>query len=237
MTFPDATSKPRIAVVEDDADLRDNTVEFLAELGYPAWGADCGEAFFRRLAEAPVDVVVLDVELPGADGFSIAERLHAAKDIGIVIVTARSDVDDRIAGLACGADTYLVKPVDLRELAANLDALARRFARRAPAAGAKISWQLDVESWQWSAPNGSRLKLTAKEYLLVRALAEAGGATVAKARLSARLDSQAVPSSFNHIDVLLSRLRKKGEQAFGQPIPIRAITAIGYAMTVRCTLS
>ncbi|MFZ2853754.1 MAG: response regulator transcription factor [Rhodocyclaceae bacterium] len=237
MSFPGTTSKPRIAVVEDDADLRDNTVEFLAELGYPAWGADCGEDFFRRLAEAPVDVVVLDVELPDTDGFTIAERLHATQDIAIVMATARSDVDDRITGLACGADTYLVKPVDLRELVANLDALARRIARRAPVAGARISWRLDAENWQWSAPNGTSLKLTAKEYLLVRALTDAGGATVTKTQLSARLDSRATHSGFNRIDVLLSRLRKKGELAFGQQIPIKAITAIGYAMTAQCTLT
>lgn len=237
MPFLDATSKPCIAVVEDDADLRNNTVEFLAELGYPVWGAECGEDFFRRLAEASADVVVLDVELPDTNGFTIAERLRATKDIAIVMVTARSDVADRITGLARGADTYLVKPVDLRELAANLDALARRIVRRAPVARAKISWRLDVENWQWTAPNGTSLKLTAKEYLLVRALTDAGGATVSKTQLSARLDSHVTHSGFNRIDVLLSRLRKKGEQTFGQPIPIKAITAVGYAMTARCTLS
>lgn len=226
--------KPRVAVVEDDADLCANTVEFLAALGYPVWGAGSGEAFDRRRPSDPVEVVVLDVELPGEDGFAIAHRLQAAGDVAVVMVTARACLDDRVRGLASGADTYLTKPVDFRELAANIDAVARRLKR--PAADTSAPWRLDGEHWRWIAPDGAALELTAKEYLLVRCLAEAGGQVVSKAALAARLDGHSTHASFNRLDVLLSRLRKKGEPALQRRLPIRAVTAIGYALTVRCTL-
>lgn len=235
MPPPPVETKARVAVVEDDADLRDSTLDFLRALGYPAWGAEGGESFQRRLASDPVDVVVLDVELPGEDGFTIAGRLQGRADLGIVMVTGRCELDDRLTGLASGADTYLVKPVNLRELAANIDAVARRLMRpEGPPDG--MHWHLDRTNWIWIGPNGASLKLTAKEFIFVRNLAEASGGTVTKGELSAELDGSAASQNFNRLDVLLSRLRKKGEQAFGQPIPIRAVTAVGYAMTARCSL-
>lgn len=132
MTPAALSAKPKVAVVEDDADLRDSTLDFLTALGYPVWGVGSGEALYQRLADDPVDVVVLDVELPGEDGFSIAGKLQGAADLAIVMVTGRGALDDRLTGLSSGADTYLVKPVNLRELAANIDAVARRLGCLAP---------------------------------------------------------------------------------------------------------
>lgn len=227
--------RPRLAVVEDEPDQRDSMVEFLSLLGYPVWGVGSGEALYRRLPGEPVDVVVLDVGLPGEDGFRIARALRTLPGLGIVMLTARGSLDDRLMGLDSGADTYLVKPLDLRELAANIDAVARRLERGAAAkAPPEGAWRLEQESWCWFAPDGACLKLTAKEYLFVRCLAETPGDTVVKSTLSAQLGSDAGSCSYNRLDVLLSRLRKKGEQAFGRPIPIRAVTAMGFALTAAC---
>lgn len=226
--------KPNIAVVEDDADLCANTVEFLEALGYPVWGVGSGEELYRHMQAERVDVVVLDIELPDDDGFNIASRLRALDHVAIVMVTGRGCLDDRLHGLSSGADTYLVKPVDFRELAANIDAVARRLSHSGMNE-AKALWRLDQGKWLWIAPNGATLELTAKEYLFVHSLTEAGGQIVTKAALSVRLDGHGA-HSFNRLDVLLSRLRKKGEQALGCNLPIKAVTAIGYALTARCVL-
>lgn len=237
MTPPPGKNLPRVAVVEDDKDQRDSIVDFLLLLGYRAWGVCRGEALYRRLLAEPVDVVVLDVGLPGEDGFSIARHLRTFSGVGVVMLTARGGLADRIAGLDSGADTYLVKPLDLRELAANIDAVARRLqAGPAQRGEDEACWRLDRESWRWSAPDGASLKLTAKEYLFVRCLADAWGDTVSKAVLAAQLGGEASACNYNRLDVMLSRLRRKGEESFGRAVPIKAVTSLGFALTARCLL-
>ncbi|MDP2852107.1 MAG: response regulator transcription factor [Gallionella sp.] len=123
----------RIAVVEDDADLLDTMLEYLKIQGYPAWGVRNAEDFYRRFAADVVDVVVLDIGLPGEDGISVARHLRDLPDLTIIIVSARDALDDRLVGLKAGADRYLVKPVNLIELVANIEAVGRRPAH--PATG------------------------------------------------------------------------------------------------------
>lgn len=223
----------RVAIVEDDDDQRDSIVDFLSLLGYSVWGGGSGEALDRRIAGAPVDVVVLDVGLPGEDGFSIARRLRSLSAVGIVMLTARDGLEDCLAGLDSGADSYLVKPLYLRELAANIDAVARRIKPSRPAEK-ETCWRLEQEGWHWVSPDGTRLKLTAKEYLFVRCLARAGGETVTRDTLAAELGGDASTFSNNRLDVLVSRLRKKGDEAFGRPVPVKAVTALGFALTAMC---
>lgn len=123
-------AKPRVAVVEDDDDLRDNLLYFLNAYGYPVWGAESGEAFFQRLVANEVDVLVLDVGLPGEDGFAIAQRAAQLRTMAVIILSGRDSENDRQTGLDSGADLYLVKPVDLREIRARIDEvwLAQRAA-------------------------------------------------------------------------------------------------------------
>lgn len=118
-------TKPRVAVVEDDDDLRDNMLYFLKAYGYPAWGAESGEALFRRLETDAVDVLVLDVGLPGEDGFAVARRAAQCRSMAVIILSGRDSENDRINGLNNGADLYFVKPVDLREIIASIDKLCR----------------------------------------------------------------------------------------------------------------
>lgn len=123
-------TKPRVAVVEDDDDLRDNLLYFLNAYGYPVWGAESGEAFFQRLVANEVDVLVLDVGLPGEDGLAIAQRAAQLRTMAVIILSGRDSENDRQTGLDSGADLYLVKPVDLREIRASIDEvwLAQRAA-------------------------------------------------------------------------------------------------------------
>jgi DNA-binding response OmpR family regulator len=129
-TSPSVTP-PQIAVVEDDADLLASMLDYLHALGYPAWGVGSAEAFYKQLHMSPVDVLVLDIGLPGEDGLQLAAWVNRRVDLTVIIVSARDRLQDRLDGLAAGADRYLVKPVDLAELVANIDAAWRRSATTA----------------------------------------------------------------------------------------------------------
>lgn len=123
-------AQPRVAVVEDDDDLRDNMLYFLKASGYPVWGAESGEALFRRLLVDEADVLLLDVGLPGEDGFAVARRAAQLRTMAVIILSGRDSEKDRLNGLDSGADVYLVKPVDLRELIASIDEAWRKLAQR-----------------------------------------------------------------------------------------------------------
>jgi two-component system response regulator PhoP len=222
----------QVALLEDDLDLSASTQEFLQAMGYGVWAEATVPAFWLRLQQQPVDVVVLDVGLPDADGRDVARQLAQSQRCGVVMVTGYGQLDERIEGLTSGADVYLVKPVDLRELAANIDAVARR--RLVAAQTHTGRWCLDTEGWRLTAPNGVSLTLTAKEFLLVSTLTKSAQSVVTKAQLSSLLDGNDSLLSFNRLDVLLSRLRKKCEQTTGAKLPVRAVTALGYMMTVVC---
>lgn len=129
-------ASPHIVLVDDEEDLREPTAAYLAEQGLVVSEADGGRALDAILAERPVDLVVLDVTMPEEDGFSIARRLRAAgMPIGIVMLTARRDVIDRVVGLELGADDYLMKPFEPRELLARIRSVLRRIAAAPASSG------------------------------------------------------------------------------------------------------
>ncbi len=121
----------RIAFVEDEEDLREEIVFSLNELGFDATGYANGREFYAALQERGVDIALIDVGLPGEDGFSIVSHLRASSSMGVVMLTARGMLEERVRGLQQGADAYLVKPVPIKELAAVLQALGRRLPRPA----------------------------------------------------------------------------------------------------------
>ena len=255
----------RIAIVEDDADLLLSTQEFLSAAGYQVWGASSAEIFFRRCAAEPVDIVLLDIGLPGEDCLSVAALLQANTRIAVIILSARDAIEDRLAGMRAGADRYLVKPVNLIELAANIDAVAKRlgiqaapptsapvtppapvpalppaqpsqnrYARRAsdtPSAHQQRHWRLATQDWTLTAPEGSSLRLSAREFDLVHRLVMAQGQTVPKKELADAIFGPRVINGSERINVLLARLRKKAAQSLTQELPIKTAHQVGYAFT------
>lgn len=210
---------PRVAIVEDEADQRDSLEEYLTLLGYPAWSEASAEAFYRRVILAPVDVVVLDMGLPGEDGLALAEHISQT-GMGIVIVSARGELNDRLAGIKAGADTYLVKPVELRELAANLEALWRRLSPdTAKQEAASTSWRLLRNRRELRTPGGEAVHLTPSEFTLITCLVDSGGEAPRQCVCDA-LGNHLEEASFHRIDVMLSRLRKKVLQNTGLSLPL-----------------
>jgi DNA-binding response OmpR family regulator len=226
-------SLPRIAIVEDDPDLRDSLTEYLQAHGFRAWSVASAEAFYKRLTVAPVDAVVLDIGLPGEDGLSICQYLRAHDvRIGIVFLTARNLRNDRLTGLGAGADAYLVKPVDMDELILLLKRLGQRGGidpAPSPAAAPEAPWRLTGRDWQLVSPDGRTLKLTAREHRLLGLLIEAKGAVVPKRQLCAELFGPQIRLGDDRLEVMVSRLRKKGRDACGLALPIQTAHAEGYA--------
>lgn len=241
----------RIVVVEDETSLRADLVEYLSACGHGVVGCADGMALDAALARQSADILILDVNLPGEDGFSIAKRLREHSDIGIIMLTARGVNVDRVVGLEIGADVYLVKPVELRELEAQVRTLARRLkvqpsgacAPAAPAAAvaaaapsAASGWVYDQVAWALIAPNGAALKLTANERVFVNLLVERPGEPVSRSDIFRALGKREWDVGDRSVDSMVRRLRAKGEEALGHPLPIEAVHGTGYAFAAVVTV-
>jgi len=237
MTLCTQPTLPRIAIIEDDCDLLQSTLEYLHIAGYAAWGVGDGDAFYKQLLVDPVDVVMIDIGLPGDDGFSIARHLRSMPYLAVIIVSARDTLDDRLTGLKTGADRYLVKPVNLDELIANINAMVRRkvvvteTASTIPPVEAETFWLLSGQGWTLTSPNGAILKLTAREYRLLQMLIADQGQTLSKMDIADNIFGRRIANRSERLDVLLARLRKKANAILNEPLPIKTAYSHGYAFT------
>lgn len=225
----------RIAIVEDDFDLRQSMEECLLAYGYQVWSAGSAETFYRQIVSNPVDLVILDIGLPGEDGLSVAQHLREIAKLGVIVISGRVEVEDRLAGLRAGADCYLTKPVNLDELLANIKALFRRTGAQSTQTvipnPPTTSWRLDHREWLLFAPNGKFLKLTSSELILMKMLTQAQGEVVSKDNIADKLFKQSVANPDERIAVLISRLRSKVETTLGYSLPIKAVHQVGYVFT------
>ncbi|HEX7776520.1 MAG TPA: response regulator transcription factor [Parvibaculum sp.] len=230
----------RVIVVEDEADLRESIVIFLNKAGMDARGAADGRALDATLAERAADILVLDVNLSGENGFSLAVRHRAQANIGIIMLTARSQTDDQIVGLASGADSYLLKPLDLRVLEATIRNLAHRLSGVDADAQERqrvLGWGFDPATWLLTAPNGISVELSASEQKVLSVLASTGGEPASREAILAALGKSGFESDDHSLNAMLTRLRRKVETASGMDLPIRAIRTVGYAFTARLNSS
>lgn len=231
----------RIVVVEDEPALRGDLVEHLQVCGHDVRGADSGAQLDGLLAQEPADLLVLDVNLPGEDGFKIAKRLRERSEVGIIMLTARSMIVDRVVGLEVGADVYLVKPVDLRELEAQVKTLLRRLKTQAapapeaaedPAPAAQMlddGWAYDQLSWTLVSPTGGRMRLTATERVFIQLLVARPGEPVSRTEIFRALGKREWEPGDRSIDSLVRRLRQRGEEELGCSVPIQSVHGVGYA--------
>ncbi|MFA5950832.1 MAG: response regulator transcription factor [Hyphomicrobium sp.] len=227
-----------VIVVEDEAPFRETVCDFLAMRGFSAVGVTSEKAL-EGVLEAPAEgqtgvIVLLDVNLGRESGFAIARRLRGRDPaIGIIMLTARDDAEDQIAGLGAGADIYLTKPVDLRTLEANIASLSRRLVlAAAEVAEAPATWALDPASWKLVAPNGGRVDLTAAERAFLAALLDRAGETVGFSDLVQATGGVDDHQAAARLAVLVNRLRRKVERETGYPLPVRSVRSTGYSLTV-----
>jgi len=219
-----------LAVCEDDRELREILQVGLSHFGIQVLGAADGRALDHLLAAQAAAVVVLDIGLPGEDGFSIARRLRAEpKPIGLIMLTARGALEDRLAALKEGVDAYFVKPVDLRELALAVRNLHRRLTEPAQAAPAG-AYSLDALHSVLRVPSGGQVSLSATELRLLQVLALNPGEVVERSALLRNLQQPVDPPAMQRLEAHISRLRGKVRQLDGaEPLPLQACHGIGYS--------
>ncbi len=247
---------PAIIVCDDETDLREAVAEYLTRRGFDVRRAGDGVALRALLAERPADLIVLDISMPGEDGLSIARSLRAESDIGIVMLTAAGDVLDRVVGLEVGADDYIAKPVDLRELLARLRSVLRRreavaqvtggapAAAPAPATalpppvvaapvvaprGIRMGQAtLDIDGRRLFGADGVEIPLGPSEFALLKAFAERPGRVLARETLLELAHPRGEEHFDRSIDVRIARIRRKVEPMPEQPSVIRTVRGAGY---------
>ena len=230
-------SIPRhILVVDDDADLRQMVADYLTDYDLRVTGAADGPAMRDAMAREVVDLVLLDLKLPSEDGMNLARELRETSSVPIIILTGRKDDVDRIMGLELGADDYLTKPVNLRELLARIRAILRRtqahpVAHMEDRAAKSLrfgGWELDLRSRRLTSTDGQRIELTHAEFALLRVFLGAPERILSREQLldlSRGNDENAFDRS---IDVQILRLRRKIESDPSRPKLIRTERGTGY---------
>lgn len=220
-----------ILVVDDDRKLRDLLQRYLREQGFAVVTAEDGVAMDRSLQEASPDLIVLDLMMPGEDGLSIARRLRARGEIPIIILSAKGEEVDRIVGLEMGADDYLSKPFNPRELLARIHSVLRRSEKRGEEAGGNIlqfgSYRMDLDSYTLSR-NGQLVELTTGEFELLRHLAARPNRVMSRDALLDLLDDGVEGAFDRSIDVRITRIRKKIEDDPHHPHYIKTVRGVGY---------
>ena len=230
-----------IVVVDDEADIRETVHDYLDLKGYRVSCVESGAELRALLAEEEVDLVLLDIAMPEEDGLSIARYLAANHDIAVVMLTAAGDVVDRIIGLEMGADDYMAKPVDLRELLARIKAVLRRGARRDTEAPANDNGQaqrqapvkfgqceLDVEAHRLIDAEGNDIAITAMEFDLLKAFAERPNRVLSRDQLLDLAHNRDWEPFDRSIDIRIARLRRKVEPDPAKPQVIKTVRGAGY---------
>lgn len=224
----------RVMVVDDDPELRTLLRRFLSEHGFETRAVEGGAALDRELSRNPVDAIVLDLMMPGEDGLAICRRLRADGDMTpIVMLTARGDPIDRIIGLETGADDYLQKPFEPRELVARLSAVLRRTRgqRGANADETVTVGSLEVNlSTRTVSRDGVALKLSSREYALLAALMRSRGRPLSRAQLIERALGRDAEVADRAVDVQVARLRRAIGDRADAPELIKTVWGVGYVL-------
>jgi len=231
----------RILIVEDDTSVRKMLAEYLGTHGYEVAQADQGTVMREAVEKTLPDVVLLDVNLPGEDGFTLARFLRERYDVGIIMVTGSADVADRVAGLEVGADDYVVKPFDLRELRARVKSVMRRMQARpstTPAAEAPTAVAssrvrvgtcvLDLASHQLFAADEREIPLTGMEFDLLKVFLERPNQVLNRDQLLTLTRNREWEPFDRSIDIRIARVRRKIENDPEHPQAIRTVRGTGY---------
>ncbi|HEY0104218.1 MAG TPA: response regulator [Brevundimonas sp.] len=235
---------PRILVVEDEDGIREPLVRYLSRSSFQVTAVESAEDARRLLASASFDLLILDVMLPGEDGLSLARFIRTTTDIPVILVTARTETRDRIAGLELGADDYVCKPFDAGELAARMRTVLRRV-RRAPALppdpGAERylfgPWTLEADTRRLSRAGGDSRLLSIGEFRLLHALVCRPGRILSRDQLLDLTQSGAGEPFDRSIDNQISRLRRWLEEDSRSPRWLKTVWGAGYMLDAKVVRS
>ncbi len=224
-----------ILVVDDASQVRTLLGQFLRENGYRVTGARDGREMRETLAGAVIDLIILDLMLPGTPGIDLCRELRRTSSIPVIMLTAKGEDTDRIVGLEVGADDYLPKPFNPRELLARIRAVLRRAASAEPrsaAGGGRMitfaGWTLDTLRREVTSPAGVVVDLSGGEYDVLIALVEHPNRILSREQLLELARNRASNPFDRSIDVQISRIRRKLESDAGAPPLIKTVRGAGY---------
>ena len=231
-----ANDQATVLVCDDERDLREMLQEYLEKRGFKVKLAGNAEELRTQISEADPDIVILDINMPGEDGLTALRGLRTENDIPVVMLTAAGETIDRIVGLEMGADDYLGKPVDLRELEARIKAVLRRKGTPAsadvPSSGPDKAqfgdFTLDLESTKLFGADGDEVPLTAMEFRLLKLFAENKSRVLNRDQILEQAHDRSWDPFDRSIDIRISRLRRKIEKNPQKPAIIRTVRGIGY---------
>ena len=228
---------PTILLVEDDPALRTLTARALQENGFAVRPAGAAPEMWLALERGPVDLVLLDIMLPGTSGIDLCRALRAKSDVPIIFISAKGAETDRVVGLELGADDYLAKPFGTRELVARVRAVLRRgtleraTGDREDGVVAFDGWTVNLPRRELLSPSGAIVELTGAEFDLLSVLLDHAQRVIARERLIEMSRTRLGDSSDRSVDVLISRLRRKLSGA-GRAAPIVTVRGVGYMINV-----
>ncbi|CAH1662381.1 MULTISPECIES: response regulator [unclassified Chelatococcus] len=234
------TAQPHVLIVDDDPQIRGMLVRFLSDHGMRTTEAANGERMFAALSAGRFDIIVLDIMMPGEDGLSLCRRLRAENPVPIVLLTAMNHDADRIVGLELGADDYVTKPFNPRELLARIRAILRRMQSAGQAAEAQgngrgnfnfSGWRLDASHRTLHSPDGVLTDLTSGEFDLLLAFVEHPERVLSRDQLLDLAHGRVGQLFDRSIDVQVSRLRRKIEIDPQDPQLIKTVRSGGYIFT------
>jgi two-component system, OmpR family, response regulator len=228
----------RVAVVEDDPEISRMMTNYMTDHGFEVTAARSGRDLDRVMSGSKIDCVILDVGLPGEDGLSICRRLRGKSTVPIIMVTGRGTETDRIVGLELGADDYLPKPFNPRELVARVRAVMRRSTAGAEQQQAQVpqvlvfeGWRLDMARRQLFTPDGTPRTLTSGEFNILSIFCQNPRKVLSRDDLLDLLHGRAAAVFDRSIDVQISRLRRKIETNLKDPSFIKTVRYGGYFFT------
>lgn len=226
---PASVARLRLAVVEDDEELREKIMlPALTRAGFDVTGLASALQLYRAWTDTTFDLVLLDVGLPDDDGVEIARHLRGlSQSLGIVLYTGHGQSVDRMRGLRAGVDVYLVKPLDMDEVAETLRSVHRRL-QGGRSHGDSNGWLLERQGWYLRAPCGTGILLNQGERQVMQMLAASRGEPVSRESLIAGMTGDVGGFDPHRLDMLVYRLRKKCSDAAKVPLPLRAVRGVGY---------
>lgn len=230
---------PHILVVDDHRDIRDALAAYLGKHGYRVSVADGGASMRKVLAAGVIDLVVLDIMMPGEDGLTLCRELRRSDDVPVILLTAVSDETDRVVGLELGADDYVTKPFNPRELLARIKGVLRRThslppRKREPSGARRVAfdrWLLDIPRQEIVGDDAVSMPLSTGEFRLLMAFLEHPGMVLSRDQLLDLTQGRSARVFDRSIDNQVSRLRKKLEANPGKPRLIKTVRGGGYMFT------
>ena len=232
-----SVSKGKIHIVDDDQRLCRLLSRYLENGGYEVTTSTTGEDISQRIQDSSISLLLLDIMLPGKDGMTLAREIRALSDIPIIFLTAKADVSDKVDGLEIGADDYITKPFEEKELLARIHSVIRRakldtYHQTTKTVAKFAGWELNLINQTLRSPEGELVDITNSEYKLLSALVRRPNIAVSRDEILNMISGRQWSPLDRSADMAIAKLRKKIEQNPKKPALIKTIRNKGYQLTV-----